>query len=154
MIARQPLPFTGLGYWIPTKDGDPAARALFHRHYSYAPYLDGRRPRLFVGPGEKMVLVGKDGRALFIWRKFQSADGQQGINCAVFRNESPLLSSELILEAEQEALARWPGERLYTYVNARKIRSVNPGYCFKKAGWKVCGETKWNKLVILEKITD
>lgn len=27
----------------------------------------------------------------------------------------------------------------------------NPGYCFKRAGWRQCGITKVNKLVILEK---
>ena len=54
--------------------------------------------------------------------------------------------------AEAVALAwyRWPGERLYTYVNPKRIKSDNPGYCFKIAGWKVCGVTKVNKLVILE----
>lgn len=139
------------GYWHQVKDGNYFARDLFKRHYSYRPYKDGRKPKLFCGPGEKIVLLGKDGRALFVWRKFKSDDGQQGINCSVFRNESNHLSSQLILEAEQIAWERWPGERLYTYVNARKIRSVNPGYCFKKAGWRECGVTKYNKLVILEK---
>jgi len=43
-----------------------------------------------------------------------------------------------------------PDERLYTFVNPRKIRSSNPGYCFLKAGWRKCGITKWQKLVILE----
>jgi hypothetical protein len=28
-----------------------------------------------------------------------------------------------------------PG-RMYTYVNPAKIRSINPGYCFKQAGWR------------------
>jgi hypothetical protein len=145
------LPFQEIENWVEVKDGDLFARAIFHRHYSYRPYKDGRNPKLFCGPGEKLVLVTKDGKALFVWRKFKSADGQQGINCAIFRNESQTLSSTLINEAEQLAWKRWPGERLYTYVNARKIKSVNPGYCFKRAGWKACGETRWNKLVILEK---
>ncbi len=138
--------------WFAVKDGNITARDLFNRHYSRHFYKDGRKPKLFVGPGEKMVLVTSDGRALFIWRKFISDNGQQGINCAVFRNESEYLSSELILEAEQLAWDRWPGERLYTYVNPQKIRSKNPGYCFKMAGWKVCGKTKAKNLVILDKL--
>lgn len=137
--------------WIETKDGDPEAKAIFDRHYSRIRYKDGRNPVLFVGPGQKMVLVTPDYKALFVWRKFISDDGQQGVNCAIFRNEGHRLSSELIIEAEKIALAKWPGERLYTYVNGKKINSHNPGYCFKKAGWKVCGVTKVNKLVILEK---
>lgn len=44
-------------------------------------------------------------------------------------------SSELIIAAVDIARALWPLERLYTYVNARKIRSTNPGYCFQCAGW-------------------
>ena len=98
-----------------------------------------------------MVLINTSGTALFVWRKFVSDNGQHGVNCAIFRNESPILSSTLILEAEQLAWHHWPGERLYTYVNSAKIRSSNPGYCFKAAGWKVCGTTNVNHLIILEK---
>ena len=144
--------------WLPARDCDPRAYALFSRHYSASNYADGRRcdpsnPTRFsfVGPGEKMVLLTADCRALFVWRKFISRNGQQGINCAVFRNESDILSSRLILEAEQLAWQRWPGERLYTYVDQRKVKSTNPGYCFKVAGWQPCGITKSNKLLILEK---
>ena len=88
--------------------------------------------------------------ALFVWRKFISADGQQGVNCSVFRNESPIQSSLLIREACDFAWRRWPGERLYTYVKAEAVKSINPGYCFIKAGWRKCGITKVNKLLIFE----
>lgn len=132
----------------------PSNKVLFYdRHYSRKFYADGRAPKLFVGPGEKLVLVSAGWDALFVWRKFKSADGQIGVNCAVFRNESPRLSSELILDACDIAWDRWPNERLYTYVNPRKIRSTNPGYCFLKAGFRKCGVTKVNKLVILEKLS-
>lgn len=140
--------------WVQIKDGDPAALELFKQHYSYRPYKDGRQPKLFVGPGEKLVLITKDGRGLFVWRKFISGDGQQGVNCSVFRNTTTHLSSTLILAAEKIALNRWPGVRFYTYVNPKKIANkTNPGFCFKVAGWRVCGETKRNKLLILEKFS-
>lgn len=138
-------------HWYGVKDGDAIARSIFNRHYSRHFYADGRKPKLFVGPGEKMVLMTPDFKALFVWRKFISADGQRGVNCAVFRNEGPEMSSLLILEAEQLAWAKWPGERLYTYVNPMKIKSSNPGYCFLKAGWVKVGVTKARKLVILAK---
>jgi hypothetical protein len=137
--------------WLPAKDGDATGRAIFRQHYSYKPYRDGRDPALFVGPGEKMVLLTPCARALFVWRRFVSGDGQQGINCAVFRNEGAGLSSDLIREADAIADERWPGERHYTYVNPRRIRSTNPGYCFLAAGWRRCGITKWNRLRILER---
>jgi len=51
------------------------------------------------------------------------------------------------------AQQRWPNQqRLYTYVNQRKIKSANPGFCFKCAGWQYAGRTKSKKLHILEKI--
>jgi hypothetical protein len=138
--------------WVEVRDGNQAGQQLFSRHYSKYIYKDGRRPKLFVGPGSKMVLITQDGKALFVWRKFISGSGESGVNCAVFRNEGGQQSSMLILEAEKLAWQRWPGERLYTYVNAKMVRSVNPGYCFKKAGWKICGETKKRKLLIFEKV--
>lgn len=145
-------PFVESGYWLGVLDGDARALDIFKRHYTYRNYKDNRRRTIFVGPGEKMVLMTFNCDALFVWRKFIDASGQKGVNCSVFRNESPILSSELILEAEGYAWQRWPGERLYTYVAQQKIQSVNPGYCFKKAGWKNCGLTKRSKLVILEKM--
>lgn len=100
---------------------------------------------LFVGPGGKMVLLTPDARALFVWRKFIDDSGQIGVNCAIFRNEGcggGRRSSELILDAMQHAWARWPGERFYTYVDPKEVRSSNPGYCFIVAGWRPCGYTK------------
>ena len=153
-LAIPLLPFDTAGNWIQVRDGNPSAWVLFQRHYSKYHYKDGRNPRRFVGPGERIVLVTQDGLALFVWRKFIDASGQKGVNCSVFRNEGPVLSSRLILAAEKWAQARWPGERLYTYVNARKIKSTNPGYCFLMAGWEKCGITKTRKLIILEKLPE
>lgn len=138
--------------WIPARDGDPSVRAVFDRHYSRKRYRDGRKPALFVGPGEKMVLRTAACDAIFVWRRFISLDGQDGVNCAIFRNEGPLLSSDLILEAERLAWERWPGERLFTYVNLAKVRSTNPGYCFLRAGWRRGGVTKVHRLFVLEKL--
>ena len=144
--------------WLPIKDGDPRAAAIYRRHYSCYHYADNRRAQhgyrnrfLIIGPGEKMLLMTVNCDALFAWRKFIDASGQMGVNCAIFRNESPMLSSALILEAEQHAWTRWPEHRLYTYVNSKAIRSRNPGYCYKVAGWNTCGETKGG-LTILEKL--
>jgi hypothetical protein len=144
--------------WLTTRDGDPAAFQLYARHYSFRDYADGRRHntsnpnrKLFAGPGGKMVLVTLAYDALFVWRKFKDDSGQVGINCAVFRNESNYLASEMIREAEMLAWNRWKGERLYTYVNPRAIKSSNPGYCFIRAGWRKCGKTKGG-LIIVEKL--
>jgi hypothetical protein len=159
-----PLP---LGTWVELADGDREAFAIFKRHYSFHRYADGRRDDpnyanrfLIVGPGEKMVLVTPSADALFLWRKFIDDSGQKGVNCAAFRNEGGSLSSGLILAAEEHARQKWPAERFYTYVDDKKIRSTNPGACFKSAGWKlvrgvdgIALRTKSGKL-ILEKLPD
>lgn len=149
-------------YWYPVKDGDPRVSAIYRRHYSCNQYQDGRRDQpqyrnrhLVMGPGEKLVLLSADERAIFGWRRFIDDSGQEGVNCAFFRNEGAfegrVKSSDLIRAAETLAWARWPGERLYTYVDAAAVQSINPGYCFKKAGWRGVGHTQARGLLILEK---
>ena len=134
--------------WVAVRDADVRARMLFERHYSARQYRDGRARHKFVGPGEYVVLLlAPGGDALFVWRRFLTEDpvfaGRPALNCAVFRNESGRLSSDLILEAEARARQRWPDEpAVYTYVNAAKVRSTNPGYCFLRAGWRKAGRTK------------
>jgi hypothetical protein len=128
------------GHWLPVSRADPRAYALYRRHYSAGKNVAYRRPgnTNIVGPGIPMVLLTESCDALFVWLKNTVAryDHEVGINCVVFRNEGPVLSSELIREADQLAWQRWPGERHFTYVDAGKIRSTNPGVCFKKANWR------------------
>lgn len=135
--------------WVSIKDGEPGLREIYETHYSARRYKDGRRPAKIVGPGEYILLASPLRDALFVWRKFRSMDYSHGtgVNCSVFRNEGPRLSSSLIREAVEIAWQRWPGQRLYTYVNPGKVRSTNPGCCFLKAGWKRAGRTKGGLLV-------
>jgi hypothetical protein len=115
------------------------------RHYSHkkSTYYKDLVRYGFSGQGESLILMTTDCKALFGWNKSkQRDDGQEGVNCFVFRNEGEILSSELIKEACELAWKRWHGERLFTYVNAKKIKSDNPGYCFKMAGWSYCGKSK------------
>jgi hypothetical protein len=146
----------GVEGWIEVRDGNDSVRALFDEHYSRYHYADGRKPKLFVGPGEKLVLMTADARAVFVWRKFISRDEQHGVNCAVFRNTGggASLASDLILQAEVFAAARWPNERLYTYVDPAKVRPTIVrgypvwGFCFYKAGWKFSGVSKGGKIIL------
>ena len=136
--------------WLEYRDGNEQVRQIFDRHYS----RNARSThKLFVGPGEKMILMTLDQTAIWVWRKckfFKEAHGAKGgVNCAVFRNEGTRRSSDLIREAVKIAREKWPGERLFTYVDAGKIKSRNPGCCFKKAGWKRVGKTKAG-LIVLE----
>jgi hypothetical protein len=142
-MSEQPFLFGD--NWINVRDGNPTGMSLFMRHYTAR---ERRKVFQFVGPGEKMVLLWPDARALFVWRKFISDSGENGVNCAVFRNEGAGLSSALIESANREAWARWPGERLYTYVDPSKVRyKRDPGRCFIRAGYRLCGKTASGKLV-------
>jgi hypothetical protein len=152
------------GYWYATKDTDPRAQGLYMRHYSVKNHR-GWWPMGFVPSGDDMVLLTLDCAALFVWKAHRAQevkhvhsrgydDGQRGINCMVFRNEGPVLSSALIREADSLAWQRWPDERLYTYVDAvktagRRSRNALAGKCFIEAGWEQCGVTT-KGLVILE----
>lgn len=151
------LAANGSRLWRRSRDGDPIALALYLRHYSARHYADRRVRRLFVGPGEKLVLVAHDDAAMFVWRRFISMDEQTGVCCSVFRNEGDALASDLIREADAIADASWPGEqRHFTYVAPTKVRSSNPGYCFLMAGWQRAGWTKGGhgrqRLLVLERV--
>ncbi len=137
--------------WWLTKDGDKDCLALYERHYSAYRYADGRKRTQFVGPGEKVVLRTLRADALFVWRRFIDDSGQSGINCAVFRNEGTARSSRLIRQADSIADVLWPDSRHYTYIDAARIASRNPGFCFLAAGWRRCGYTKGGLLIMERK---
>lgn len=131
---------------------------MYERHYSSRQYRDGRRRKLFCGPGTKVVLHTYGYAACWVWREFRdrciderTGEPQEGINCAIFRNESPHLSSGLIRQADAIADCLWAHRRHYTYVNPQRVSSRNPGYCFLAAGWTRCGWTKGG-LVVMERL--
>jgi hypothetical protein len=135
---------------------DKRALSLYERHYSAYQYADEREREQFVAPGEYVALMTADLKALFVWSKQKfRADGQQGVNCAVFRNEGvlddngeKLKSSLLIIEAMGVALNRWGCKRQFTFIDPKAVRSTNPGCCFKKAGWTDCGESAEGLLIL------
>jgi len=126
---------------------DPEMAALADRHYS-------RRTvgaRQFLYSGRKLVLRDNEGSVLFGWLfpdPVLRMDSQTGYYCAIFRNESSRKSSEIILEAEQWAVKKWGANRAYTFIDPAKIKSPNPGYCFKIAGWHFEGRTKSGKHIL------
>lgn len=77
-----------------------------------------------------------------------------GWTCTIFRNTGPRLSSALILEAEEAlGILRFDcgPDGFLTYVFDKKIRSTNPGFCFKQAGWKRRGRSANNTKTLLTK---
>lgn len=140
------------GNWLSSHRADPRALALYKRHYSAKKNARWRSARSlnFVGPGEPMVLLTVNCDAVFVWlnNTVERYDHQDGVICTLFRNESTVLSSDLIREADDLAWGRWPGARLFTYVDPAEIRSSNPGYCFLRAGWRVCGRSVEGKVIL------
>lgn len=143
--------------WFRTKDGDRALIAVYEKHYSSYHYKDGRIRTQCIGPGEVIALSTWERDAFFVWRNFiddcideRTGERQAGVNNAIFANHSKHLSSELIRQACAVANVAWPNQRRYTYVDPKKIKSTNPGFCYLKAGWNRCGKTK-SGLLILEK---
>lgn len=112
----------------------------------------------FMPPGQTIVLVAP-GAVWGWWRPHPDAgitpmNGLDGWTCTIFRNESSILSSELVVEAEDMLFAE-SGEigldGMLTYVWDRKVASANPGYCFKKAGWCAIGRSADGKKTLLRK---
>lgn len=139
--------------WFITKDGDKTCLALYLEHYSSRKRPAGKRLAQFVGPGAHIVLRTDAGDAVWVWREYKddTQPPQRGVECALFRNTGPILSSQLVRQADAIADLCWPGRRHYTKVSAADIRSRNPGFCFISAGWRRCGMTKGG-LIILEKL--
>lgn len=132
------------GHWFETVRFDPLAIALFHRHYSYGRPKASHRTQGISGPGTSLTLIDASGFDLFLWKisRFRR-DAQTGVECTVFHKESSaLLASDMIRQADALAWRRWPLQRRhFTFVDRRKVGSVNPGYCFKMAGWRSCGQS-------------
>jgi len=141
------LPFTeGL---IVTSQYDQECRVLADRHYSRRTIGASQ----FCYSGRKLVLRNGEGSVLFVWMFPDEAmrmDGQAGYNCAIFRNESTRRSSEIILEAEKLAFEKWGANRMFTYIDPRKVKSSNPGCCFKMAGWHFSAISKKGKHLLVK----
>ena len=131
--------------WLITDKGDQDVRRLADTHYSRQTPGDVR----FTRNGQNLVFVTED--MLAAWVTFRPtpgkairADGLDAWECALFINRASerYLSSELIREAVSLSAALWaplPGHDMITFVRPDKIRSVNPGYCYKCAGWRSDG---------------
>lgn len=165
MIAHQlpfgfavPVPIRGTR-WLRIKKFDARAAALADRHYSRRTIGSDQ----FMPPGQTIVLMTADEQAIFGWWRpdpssgIVAMNGLDGWTCTIFRNEGGVLSSALILEAEIALMSEASGcgpDGMITYVWDSKIRSSNPGCCFKRAGWRKTGKSADEKKTLLQKSFD
>lgn len=131
----------------------------------HGPHYSRRTPgsKTFTGVGREVVLVTECGRAAWacVYQKTPAARGtgtSRGREGAgdpkirhiwrnmLFRNLGAGLSSELIREALAKTYEEWiikygamPAERLRTEIGINAVKSTNPGFCYKAAGWTVAG---------------
>lgn len=139
--------------WRLSYRSDPFACALADRHYN----------RRSVGspwcgpPGRTLVLTAGTPEAGAAWvsslQEYSWHDYPGSWVCSLFRNESPGLSSELIISAVAHTRWKWgepPASGMVTFVNPGKVRSKrDPGYCFLAAGFERVGATA-KGLVVLQ----
>lgn len=137
----------GLHYWWLAESGkfDEIGAQLADRHYSR------RKPGSpqFMPPGQTIVLIAKDMRAVFgWWRPHPDAhitpmNGLDGWTCTIFRNEADTVTASRMIRDAEFAIGavghNCGPDGLITYVDTRKVASPNPGYCFQKAGWRKTG---------------
>lgn len=143
--------------WTKVTKFDPRSAALADRHYSRRKVGSPQ----FMPPGQTLILLTDDEAAVFGWWRpdpksgIKAMNGLDGWTCTIFRNESlAYRSSDLILAAEEMLLAEGRGvgpDGFITYVWDKKVKSENPGYCFKLAGYKTRGRSADGKKTLLIK---
>jgi hypothetical protein len=144
-------------FWLRTHKFDPRAAALADRHYSRRKIGSPQ----FMPPGQTIVLITPAGDAVYGWWRphpdsgIKAMNGLDGWTCTIFRNESLVYqSSDLIVDAEdaiREAGYGCGPSGLITYVFDRKVKSKNPGYCFKLAGYTLTGRSADGRKSLLQK---
>lgn len=132
--------------WRLSSRVDPHARPLADRHYSRQTI----GARGFVPPGRCVVLLSANEDAVWVtswpFAEYVHHAWPGAWMCSMFRNEGPILSSDLIrqaIAATRSIFGDPPELGMITFVDASKTRHKrDPGRCFRKAGFKHIGYTK------------
>lgn len=133
-------------YWRLSYRAARAALPLANRHYSRQTPESGQ----FVAPGRCVVLTGINADALWVslWQHPEYVDHAWpgAWLCSLFRNESAVLSSDLIRQAVAATRFVWPCVPplgMVTFVDPAMVRRKrDPGRCFVRAGFRPCGATQ------------
>jgi len=130
-------------YWHEVSKCDPRARSFADRHYTYRPVKSRKMGREVGPPGQKIVLLSFDNKAIWgshrpaPWSGIKRMDGFEGASCFIYRNEGCFVpSSELIRDAVGLTAGKWGISAFLTYVGVECVDSEVPGYCFIRAGFK------------------
>ena len=139
--------------WEISHRADRRALPIADRHYNRQKIGSPQ----FVPPGRCLVLLTPSADALWVsswpFAQYVKHDWAGAWVCSCFRNESDILSSELIREAC--AVTRWhwgdpPKIGMVTFVNTEKVRKKRDwGRCYLKSGFKNVGQTKGGLVALL-----
>lgn len=150
--------------WLLSSSSDPVALSIVDgtgKHEGQGLHYSRRTPgsKTFTGVGREIVLVTEDANAVWacVYQRTPSARGTGGSRGRagepdhraryvwrnmLFRNLGAGLSSDLIRSATERTYEEWlkrygelPPERLRTEIGLKVVRSSNPGFCYKRAGW-------------------
>lgn len=126
-------------YWQHVSKCDKRACEFAKPHYSRA----SPDSKELGPPGQKIVLLGEDSKALWgshrpaPWAGIERIDGFKGHSCFIFRNDGGPLSSTIIRQAVAITALIWGPAAFITYVAINKVKHKrDPGRCFIKAGFK------------------
>lgn len=126
--------------WTLSHKFDPRALPLADRHYNRRKIGSPQ----FVPPGRSLVLLSGNHDALWVssypFAEYVRHAWAGAWVCSLFRNESPILSSELIREAVAITRSVWPVPALgmVTFINTQKTRRKrDPGRCYLRAGFRL-----------------
>jgi hypothetical protein len=135
--------------WRLSHRADPSALAIADRHYNRQKIGSPQ----FVPPGRCLVLLTEACDALWVtswpFAEYVRHAWAGAWVCSCFRNESEHLSSDLIRAAVAHTVWYAPVEGFVTFVDTTKTRRKrDPGRCYRKAGWRVWGETQGKLLAL------
>lgn len=131
--------------WALSWRADPRARALADRHYN----RQSVGAPNFVPPGRCLVLLTEDVGALWVtswpFAEYVKHSWAGAWVNSLFRRERGALASELIRAAVAVTRWRWPEIPplgMVTFVDPAKVEAKRqPGWCYKKAGFRKVGRT-------------
>ncbi len=137
---------TACSNWLLSHRFDPSVVPLADRHYNRQTIGSPQ----FAPPGRAFVLKTYALDAFWItswpFAEYVRHAWPGAWMCSAFRNEGPALSSDLIREAVAATRHKYgapPEIGMVTFVDRNKTRRKrDPGRCFRRAGFRVCGETK------------
>ena len=136
--------------WILTNRADPIVAKIADRHYNRQSIGSPQ----YAPPGRCLVLRTSSGDAFWItswpFAQYVKHAWAGAFVCSAFRNEGPVLSSSMIVEAVR--ITRWATDHTWrtpvhdhgfiTFVDRDKTKPKrDPGRCFRKAGFADVGET-------------